>query len=107
MASGKSLSGRPRLARALDELRPGDCLVLAEWDRATRSMWDGLQIVKHVLDAGATIKVLDFPGVKMGPPFKLTEHQCTLAGKGMAAGDSTRQIARDFNVSHNTIARLR
>jgi hypothetical protein len=49
-------------------------------------MWDGLQIVKHVLDAGATIKVLDFPGVKMGPPFKLTEHQCTLAGKGMAAG---------------------
>jgi DNA invertase Pin-like site-specific DNA recombinase len=60
-ASGKSLSGRPQLARALDELRPGDCLVLAEWDRATRSMWDGLQIVKHVLDAGATIKVLDSP----------------------------------------------
>jgi DNA invertase Pin-like site-specific DNA recombinase len=147
-ASGKSLTGRPELTRALDELRPGDCLVLAAWDRATRSMWDGLHIVKHVLDAGATIKVLDFPsldlttpegrgflamfsamaerertriiertregrriamhkGVKMGPPFKLTEHQRNLAAKRMAAGESTREIARDFNVSHNTIARLR
>lgn len=147
-ASGRSLAGRPELARALDELRPGDCLVLAEWDRATRSMWDGLHIVKHVLDAGATLRVLDFPsldlttpegrgflamfsamaererarivertregrrlamsnGVKMGPPFKLTEHQRQLAAKRMAAGESTRQIARDFNVSHNTIARLR
>jgi len=79
-------------------------------------MWDGLHVVKQVFDAGATIKVLDFPsldlptpegrvflamfsamaegerlrivartkegrrlamtnGVKMGPPFKLTEHQ--------------------------------
>jgi DNA invertase Pin-like site-specific DNA recombinase len=111
-------------------------------------MWDGLHIVKHVLDAEATIRVLDFPsldlttpegrgflamfsamaerertrivertregrrlamsnGVKMGPPFKLTEHQRQLAIKRMAAGGSTRQIARDFNVSHNTIARLR
>ena len=147
-ASGKTFAGRPQLAKALDELRPGDCLVLAEWDRATRSMWDGLHIVKQVLDAGATIKVLDFPsldltrpegrgflamfsamaererlrivartregrrfamtnGVKMGPPFKLSEHQRKLAAKRMAAGESTRQIARDFNVSHNTIARLR
>jgi DNA invertase Pin-like site-specific DNA recombinase len=46
-------------------------------------------------------------GVKMGPPFKLTEHQRQLAAKRMAAGESTRLIARDFNVSHNTIARLR
>lgn len=105
-------------------------------------------IVKQVLDAGATIKVLDFPsldlatpegrgflamfsamaerertriiertregrrlamrnGAKMGPPFKLTEHQRQLALKRMVAGESTRQIARDFAVSHNTIARLR
>jgi len=46
-------------------------------------------------------------GVKMGPPFKLTEHQRNLVAKRMAAGESTRQIARDFNFSHNTIARLR
>ena len=51
-ASGKSLQGRPELSRAITDLAPGDVLVLAEWDRATRSMWDGLQIVKQVLDAG-------------------------------------------------------
>jgi DNA invertase Pin-like site-specific DNA recombinase len=147
-ASGQGMVGRPQLAKALAALEPGDCLVLAEWDRATRSMWDGLHIVKVVLDAGATIRVLDFPsldlttpegrgflamfsamaerersriiartregrrlamrnGVKMGPPFKLTEHQRRLAIKRLAAGETTRQIARDYNVSHNTIAQLR
>src|SRR5580658_11108010 len=58
-ASGKSMAGRPQLARALDDLDTGDELVIAEWDRATRSMWDGLQIIKAVIDAGAAIKVLD------------------------------------------------
>ena len=58
-ASGKSMAGRPQLASALDELDNGDELVIAEWDRATRSMWDGLQIIKAVIDAGAAIKVLD------------------------------------------------
>ena len=37
-ASGKSLKGRPQLERAIDALGTGDVLVLAEWDRATRSM---------------------------------------------------------------------
>jgi DNA invertase Pin-like site-specific DNA recombinase len=55
------------LARA-EKLRPGDTLVLAEWDRATRSMWDGLHIVKQVIDAGATIKVLDFPSLDLATP---------------------------------------
>src|SRR3954447_9798408 len=58
-ASGKSMAGRPQLARALDDLDKGDEFVIAEWDRATRSMWDGLQIIKLVIDAGAAIKVLD------------------------------------------------
>ena len=52
-ASGKSMVGRPQLARALDDLGTGDELVIAEWERATRSMWDGLQITKAVIDAGA------------------------------------------------------
>jgi DNA invertase Pin-like site-specific DNA recombinase len=60
-----SLEGRPDLARAIDRLGPGDQLVLAEWDRCTRSMWDGLQIVKAVLDAGATVRVLDFPSLDL------------------------------------------
>jgi DNA invertase Pin-like site-specific DNA recombinase len=67
-ASGKSLEGRPELGKAIDELAPGDTLLLAEWDRATRSMWDGLQIVKQVLDAGATIRVLDFPSLDLTTP---------------------------------------
>ena len=149
VASGKSRAGRPNLTRALDSLAPGDQLVLAEWDRCTRSMWDGLQIVKDVLDAGATIRVLDFPGldlttpegrgflamfsamaerererivkrthegrrlamdkgVKMGRKPKLTPYQREAAAKRLAAGtDMTRDLAREFNVHHSTIARLR
>jgi DNA invertase Pin-like site-specific DNA recombinase len=45
-ASGKSMAGRPELARALDDLDTGVEFVIAEWDRATRSMWDGLQIIQ-------------------------------------------------------------
>jgi hypothetical protein len=58
-ASGKSMAGRPELASALADLDTGDEFVIAEWDRATRSMWDGLQIIKAVIDAGASIKVRD------------------------------------------------
>jgi DNA invertase Pin-like site-specific DNA recombinase len=67
-ASGKSLEGRPSLAKAIAKLAPGDELVLAEWDRCTRSMWDGLHIVRQVLDAGATIRVLDFPSLDLNTP---------------------------------------
>ena len=36
-------------------------LVLAEWDRATRSMFDGIAIMQRVHARGAAIKVLDKP----------------------------------------------
>ena len=68
-ASGKSMAGRPELARALDDLDTGDELVIAEWDRATRSMWDGLQIIKAVIDAGATLKVLDRDYIDLKTPM--------------------------------------
>src|SRR5580704_1599520 len=68
-ASGKSMAGRPQLARALDDLDTGDELVIAEWDRATRSMWDGLQIIKAVIDAGAAIKVLDRSYIDLKKPM--------------------------------------
>ncbi len=58
-ASGKSLKGRPQLERAIDALGTGDVLVLAEWDRATRSMMDGIAIMQRVADRGAAVKVLD------------------------------------------------
>src|SRR6516162_6269457 len=58
-ASGKSVRGRPGLDKAIKALRPGDVLVLAEWDRATRSMLDGIAIMERVHQRGATIKALD------------------------------------------------
>ena len=40
--SGKSLKDRPQLERAIKSLGTGDVLLVAEWDRATRSMMDAL-----------------------------------------------------------------
>lgn len=68
-ASGKSLAGRPQLEQAIEQLRKGDQLVLAEWDRATRSMWDGLHIIKAAIDAGATIRVLDRSYIDLDTPM--------------------------------------
>src|SRR5262245_44254480 len=58
-ASGKSLTGRPQLEKAINALGPGDVLVLAEWDRATRSMLDGIRIMERVYDSGALVKAVD------------------------------------------------
>ena len=60
-ASGKDVKGRPELEKAIDALGTGDVLMLAEWDRATRSMYDGIAIMQHVHARGAAIKVLDKP----------------------------------------------
>src|SRR5215472_8136310 len=68
-ASGKSLVGRPQLRKALDSLAPGDELMIAEWDRATRSMWDGLQILKEIIDAEATVRVLDRAYIDLTSPI--------------------------------------
>jgi DNA invertase Pin-like site-specific DNA recombinase len=47
-------------------------------------------------------------GVKMGPKFKLTPHQQREAIKRRdRAGEPVREIARTYNVSHNTISRLK
>lgn len=45
-------------------------------------------------------------GVKMGPKFVLTPHQVQEASGRLAEGESRRDIARSFNVSHQTIGRL-
>jgi DNA invertase Pin-like site-specific DNA recombinase len=58
-ASGKDTANRPQLAKAIDALGKGDLLIVAEWDRATRSMNDGLKILERIADRGAMVKVLD------------------------------------------------
>lgn len=68
-ASGKTTKGRPQLEAALKALRPGDEFVIAEWDRATRSMWDGLQIIRTVMDADAVVFVLDKPDIDLRTPL--------------------------------------
>jgi DNA invertase Pin-like site-specific DNA recombinase len=68
-ASGKSITGRPQLDRAIDQLGSKDVLVVAEWDRATRSMMDGIQIMQRVAARGAAIKVLDKPHLDLTTPI--------------------------------------
>ncbi|UWP97043.1 recombinase family protein (plasmid) [Aliiroseovarius crassostreae] len=51
--SGKSVKGRPQLDRAIDALGAGDVFVIAEWDRATRSMIDGINIIQRIAECGA------------------------------------------------------
>jgi DNA invertase Pin-like site-specific DNA recombinase len=46
-------------------------------------------------------------GVKLGPKFKLTPHQCKEALARKDSGkESQTEIARSYNVSHSTISRL-
>ena len=68
-ASGKSIKNRPELEKAIDELGTGDVLVVAEWDRATRSMMDGVAIIERIAARGAFIKVLDKPHLDLTTPL--------------------------------------
>ena len=68
-ASGKAVKGRPQLEKAIDTLGTGDVLVVAEWDRATRSMIDGIAIIERIHARGAMIKVLDKPYLDLTTPL--------------------------------------
>jgi DNA invertase Pin-like site-specific DNA recombinase len=67
-ASGKDMRNRPQLTKAIDALPTKGVLVLAEWDRATRSLIDGIHIMEAVHKRGAYIKVLDRPGLDLTTP---------------------------------------
>src|SRR5262245_66091528 len=85
--------GRPQLEKAIAALGTGDVLVLPEWDRATRSMLDGIQIIQRVAARGALVKVLD-------RPYVLIQHQQAEGRRRLENGESARSIARDFNCHH-------
>jgi DNA invertase Pin-like site-specific DNA recombinase len=68
-ASGKAVRGRPQLEKAIDALGTGDVLVVAEWDRATRSMMDGINIIERIQKRGALIKVLDKAHLDLTTPI--------------------------------------
>jgi len=68
-ASGKSVRNRPELEKAIDHLGTGDTLVVAEWDRATRSMINGIDIMKRINDRGCLLKVLDKPHLDLTTPL--------------------------------------
>ncbi len=68
-ASGKAVRGRPQLEKAIDALGTDDVLVVAEWDRATRSMMDGIKIIDRVAKRGALIQVLDKPHLDLTTPL--------------------------------------
>jgi DNA invertase Pin-like site-specific DNA recombinase len=67
--SGKDLRGRPQLEKAIDALGRGDVLVIAEWDRATRSMQDGVAIIERINARGAMIRVIDKPHLDLTTPI--------------------------------------
>lgn len=68
-ASGKSVRGRPELEKAIDQLGKGDVLVVAEWDRATRSMTDGIKLIERISDRESLLKVLDKPHLDLTTPI--------------------------------------
>jgi DNA invertase Pin-like site-specific DNA recombinase len=67
--SGREGIKRKELERAINELGQGDVLVLAEWDRATRSMTDGIRIIERVAARGASLKALDRQWLDLTTPI--------------------------------------
>jgi len=90
-ASGKSFHGRPQLEKAINHLGTGDCLVVAEWDRATRSMMDGLAIIERIKNRGSLLKVLDRSYFDL-----TTEFGCAMIGllSALASDERKRILAR-------------
>jgi DNA invertase Pin-like site-specific DNA recombinase len=93
VASGRTVKGRPQLERAIDALGAGDILVIAEWDRATRSMIDGIGIIQRVADRSATLKVLDKPWLDLTTPMG----KGILAFLSALAEDERERITRRAN----------
>lgn len=92
-ASAKTAKGRPELEKAIDALGTDDVFVIAEWDRATRSMMDGITIIQRVADRGALVRVLDKPWLDLTTPMG----KGILAFLSALAEDERERITRRAN----------
>ena len=55
---GGAVRARPQLERLLDQLRPGDVVVVTKYDRLARSLKDLLEVVERIAAAGAGFRSL-------------------------------------------------
>lgn len=55
---GGSKRDRPELSKMLDQLRPGDIVAVAKYDRLARSLRDLLDLVEAIKDRGAGFRSL-------------------------------------------------
>jgi DNA invertase Pin-like site-specific DNA recombinase len=69
-------------------------IVVAEWDRATRSMFDGIHLIERINTRGALIKVLDKPHLDLTTPPGPGLY-CLLSA--MAADERHRIVKRTNN----------
>lgn len=99
-ASGKAIKGRPQLEKAIDALGTDFVFVVAEWDRATRSYQDGINIITRIAQRDALVRVLD------REYFDLTTDmgKALLGVLSAAASDERNRIVRRANEGR-TIAR--
>jgi NAD(P)-dependent dehydrogenase (short-subunit alcohol dehydrogenase family) len=99
-ASGKDTKGRPELERAIDQLGAGDVLVLAEWDRATRSMMDGVTILRN--GGGRIINFASNAGRSSSPVLG-----CSYTAAKTGVIGITRHLAKEYasrGIVVNTVA---
>jgi DNA invertase Pin-like site-specific DNA recombinase len=99
-ASGKSIKNRPELEKAVGALGTGDVLVLAEWDRCTRSMIDGVAIIERINARGALVKVLDKPHLDLTTPLG----RGFLAFLSAMAEDERQRIVKRANARLGALA---
>jgi DNA invertase Pin-like site-specific DNA recombinase len=92
-ASAQAVTGRPQLVKAIEALGTNDVFVIAEWDRATRSMMDGIKIIQRVADRGAVVRVLDKPWLDLTTPMG----KGILAFLSALAEDERERITRRAN----------
>jgi DNA invertase Pin-like site-specific DNA recombinase len=105
---------RPEFQRMLDQIRPGDIIVVWKLDRLARSTRDLLNTMDTINEAGDLIRertgagreAAKQRGVRFGRPRKLNPDQAQAASQLLSDGKAVREIAKAFNVHEPTIYRL-